>query len=576
MQRTESSSATSPIAYSYVRFSTPDQLKGDSLRRQTDAAAAWCEKNGARLDTSTTFRDLGKSAFLGEHRKNPDRNALACFLKLVEGGKVPRGSFLIIEALDRLTREHVRAGLMLLLGLIEAGVRIVQLSPSELIYDEKSDEMGLMLAIVELSRGHRESKRKSDVVGEAWAEKKKDARNGTVLTRRIPAWVEERGGRLHLIPDRGAAVKRIFALAAGGYGLTSIVRTLIADKVPPFGDSGHWVRSYVGILLKDRRAVGELQPRLCGGRADGDPIPNYYPAAVTEEEWLAARAGAAERKTKRGRIGSHVNLFSGLLRHASPDAGCHGGTLFGLTRTEKRRQGPKVSHRVLMNSTGFEGRTASVSFPLEAFEEAVLSMLREIDPHEILNGDAGPDEALALRGRLERVESSIALIVADMDENGESPALFQRLRKKEAEKRDLDARLAEAQTKAANPLSASWGECKGLLETVASAPDPEDARLRLRSTLRRIIDSVWVLIVPRGRDRLAAVQVWFAGGKRCRGYVVLHRAAKANASARQAGGWAARSLSEVAAPGAMDLRNPEHTGKLADALAEADLSTLQS
>ena len=82
----------------------------------------------------------------------------------MEDGEVPRGSYFIIESLDRLTREHVRAGLMLLLGLIESGICIVQLSPTELVYNEKSDEMGLMLAIVELSRGHRESKRKSGLL----------------------------------------------------------------------------------------------------------------------------------------------------------------------------------------------------------------------------------------------------------------------------------------------------------------------------------------------------------------------------------------------------------------------------
>src|SRR5262245_10201007 len=116
------------LAYSYVRFSTPEQAKGDSLRRQAEAAADWCQRHQVTLDTGTTLRDLGRSAYLGEHRKNPDRYALAAFLKMVDAGKIPRGSYLIIESLDRLTREHVRAGLMLLLGLIEAGVCIVQLS----------------------------------------------------------------------------------------------------------------------------------------------------------------------------------------------------------------------------------------------------------------------------------------------------------------------------------------------------------------------------------------------------------------------------------------------------------------
>src|SRR6516164_8579510 len=117
------------VAYSYVRFSHPDQAKGDSVRRHTEAAAEWCLRNGLRLDESTTLRDLGKSAFSGEHRKNPDRHALAAFLKLVEAGKVPRGSYLIIENLDRLTREDERSAPRLWMDILDQGVNIVQLHP---------------------------------------------------------------------------------------------------------------------------------------------------------------------------------------------------------------------------------------------------------------------------------------------------------------------------------------------------------------------------------------------------------------------------------------------------------------
>src|SRR5687767_14004210 len=74
---------STPLGFSYVRFSTPEQKEGDSLRRQTEAAKSWCKRNGVRLDESTTLHDLGKSAYLGDHRKNPDRFALAAFLQMV-------------------------------------------------------------------------------------------------------------------------------------------------------------------------------------------------------------------------------------------------------------------------------------------------------------------------------------------------------------------------------------------------------------------------------------------------------------------------------------------------------------
>lgn len=50
-----------PTAYSYVRFSRPEQLRGDSLRRRPQAAEAWADKQGLELDESLT--DLGVSAY---------------------------------------------------------------------------------------------------------------------------------------------------------------------------------------------------------------------------------------------------------------------------------------------------------------------------------------------------------------------------------------------------------------------------------------------------------------------------------------------------------------------------------
>src|SRR5262249_45991356 len=137
------------VAYSYIRFSSPGQAEGDSLRRQTAAARAWCDLNGIYLDEATTLHDLGKSAFTGSHRSNPDRNALAAFLRLVEQGKVPRGSFLVIENLDRLSREHIQPALLLALNLLQAGVRLVQLKPAVMVFDDKSDTLPVMMMMLE-------------------------------------------------------------------------------------------------------------------------------------------------------------------------------------------------------------------------------------------------------------------------------------------------------------------------------------------------------------------------------------------------------------------------------------------
>src|SRR5262245_43713936 len=237
-----------PLAYSYIRFSHPDQAKGDSMRRQTELRDAWLARNHATLDTSVTLEDRGVPGYTGAHRGNPDRHALAAFVALVNSGRIAQGSYLIVENLDRLSREDIIPALSLLLDLIQAGIRVVQLLPVETVYEAKSNPMHLMMAIMELSRGHSESAMKSERVGGAWAEKKRRARQGEgqratarmgegchVLTHKLPAWIRERGGRLELIPARAAVVKHIYALAARGYGHRAIVNALCADNIEPFG-----------------------------------------------------------------------------------------------------------------------------------------------------------------------------------------------------------------------------------------------------------------------------------------------------------------------------------------------------
>jgi hypothetical protein len=54
-------------AYSYVRMSTPEQRKGDSLRRQTELAENYARANNLELDATFKLHDIGVSAFDGSN-----------------------------------------------------------------------------------------------------------------------------------------------------------------------------------------------------------------------------------------------------------------------------------------------------------------------------------------------------------------------------------------------------------------------------------------------------------------------------------------------------------------------------
>lgn len=103
-------------AYSYVRFSTPEQEMGDSERRQLALAQSYCTKSGLCL-SETAFADRGVSAFHGKHREH---GALGRLLKHIQPGEV-----LLIEDCDRWSREDPLDALARLREEVRRGIEVV-------------------------------------------------------------------------------------------------------------------------------------------------------------------------------------------------------------------------------------------------------------------------------------------------------------------------------------------------------------------------------------------------------------------------------------------------------------------
>jgi DNA invertase Pin-like site-specific DNA recombinase len=160
-----------PRAYSYVRFSTPAQALGDSLARQMDKAAKYAAEHGLTLDTELNLRDLGVSAY---RQSNAKKGALGEFLRAVADGYVARGSYLLIENMDRLTRDQIVGATGLFLQLISDGIVVVTLTNNEVFSQERFDRepWAMHLIVAELTRANQESARKSQLVGDAKRRKK--------------------------------------------------------------------------------------------------------------------------------------------------------------------------------------------------------------------------------------------------------------------------------------------------------------------------------------------------------------------------------------------------------------------
>jgi hypothetical protein len=252
-------------------------------------------------------------------------------------------------------------------------------------------------------------------------------------------------------------------------------------------------------------------------------------------------------------------MFAALLKDA-----LSGSAL--IIRNRRRGSSPSLVPYASEQGVGAK----SISFPLHAFEASILSHLKELDPRELLPAaDGSADKVLVLTGKVADLEARVAK-VRDEIIDGDDDVGLEVLRALERKRAAVAEVLAAARRDAATPLAASWGECKSILATLAAAPDPTAARMRLRSALRRICDGIWCLFTARGATRVAAVQLHFAGGG-SRSYLIAHRRALTAPHAAAPERTWVRSFAEADVGGGLDLRKPAHARRLEKVLLTLDL-----
>jgi DNA invertase Pin-like site-specific DNA recombinase len=550
-------------AYSLIRFSSWKQAKGQSQRRQAEWSAAWCAKHKCRLDESLRW-DKPVSAFRGANRS---KGALAAFLEMVQVGRVAKGSILLVESLDRLSREQVDEAFVLFQGILKAGIDVVTMEP-ERHYTKESigDIVGILEPLVIMSRANEESALKSERIADVWKQRRAGALGGKPMNAIGPAWLRLAGGRWQPVPEKVAVVRRIFRMAIDGHGLHAIAQTLNREKVPTLGRGREWHYSYVGLILRNRAALGEMQPHeLRDGKraALGQAIPDYFPAAVDEDTFYRAAAALEGRRNQKGPRGKHVrNLFTGLLRDARD--GC---TLVTVSESDQNRTVKLVS------SGGQRGRAGSTcrTFPYEVFERGVLQFLRELKAADVLpdNRNGKAEEVSGLTGRLQELEHRIGRTVAEMKAHGEFDLGLRLLRDLEAEKKDVAARLEKAKAEAVTAEAEVLGVTQTLIGLLAGVEGEERLALRtkVKARVRQLVSEMWALVVPEGRGRWAVVQLYFGrehAGRR-RTYTIFSRGAQGSGRARKEGFSFTHAVTEEAnSPEGLrglDLRKPQDVAK---------------
>ena len=349
LEKLDNSVSTKTKAYSYLRFSSPEQAAGDSLRRQVSLAENYARVHGMELDTSLKLSDLGVSAYRGAHTR---LGAFGAFLRAIDEGLVPVGSYLLVESLDRVSRQGAWDAMPIIQQIVNAGVNLVTVKDEKLFSRAgfMSNPFLIFEALFVFVRSHEESETKARRLKAVWGAKRQKAQNGaTVLTRRAPAWLEfnEHSGRFEIIEERASTVRRIFSDFVAGKGTERIAQSLNDDNIPTFGRAAYWGRSYVIKILENPAVIGTLIPHTTEWDSDGrksreaqTAIANYFPPVISQSDYEDVTAARSKsQQNPKPRATGIQNLFAGLARCST----C-GGT---MTRTTKG-SGPKAGKPYLV------------------------------------------------------------------------------------------------------------------------------------------------------------------------------------------------------------------------------------
>lgn len=480
--------------YAYLRFSSDGQRDGDSIERQTRDIDAYCLTHG--LTISKWLRDEGVSAFRGRNRK---RGELAGFIAGVVTGEVEANSTLIVESVDRLSREEVMDALDTYSTLINAGLTIVT-TMDGLTHDRSTynkEWPRLILTIAKMAVAREESEKKSVRAKSVWKARRANLAEKKLVAF-LPLWLNKIDEPNE---ERVRIIDRMFReIADNKFGSYKIASRLNDEGIEAWGHrrkSGRkptWHNGSVLNIVRGRAVLGEFQPMMDG--PDGTPvpagpvIPDYYPEVVDPALYQRAQAVLNSRTFKGGggRTGiGRANLFSKLAK--CEDCGAS---------LQRRGVGGK-RHYLVCSAGGRKACSNRKNLPYNQFEETFLNSIVQVELPGVAADDSEARDRLAVaehkRASLQTQIDNFIQMVA----NGTvSPALGAALEKAEREAAAMDGVIKTARDALVTIQStpAPNNRMAALMELRAQMADPDAdltvVRSRLATAIASVVDGIYM------------------------------------------------------------------------------------
>lgn len=355
-----------------MRFSRPEQAKGTSIERQSHFAEQYALEHGFELDKSLTMMDKGLSAFHGVHKK---KGAFGQFLAAVTAGKVKSGSVLVVESLDRLSREDPLIAQSALSDLILSGITVVTAADNQVYSREEIQQnpFKLIMSLVVMIRANEESETKQRR-SNAFLKSALNQYQTNGKVRRLgadPSWLDfNKDDGTYSFNERTEVIRQILGLYNQGFGSLKIARRLTEENVPTLsGKRSAWGQTTVANIVKSHALYGMKRINVQGVDYD---LEDFYPELITKSKWLALQQHRTKRsKSMHGR-GETVHLITGHGKGFTTCGYCGGG-LGAQTQKQYKRSGEYSKTVTRLHClTHKETSSCCSSVFLEPIENAVL------------------------------------------------------------------------------------------------------------------------------------------------------------------------------------------------------------
>ncbi len=361
--------------FSYTRYSSDRQSDGSTLERQEKIAQEVAIKYGLEL---VALENKGAvSAFKGKN--NQKGSTLADFISDVKSGVIEQGSWLVVENLDRISRETILKAQRLFMELLELGITIVTGMDNKVYSAETvtQNPMDLMYSIMLFGRAHEESKTKSKRTTASAAKaidrhlKGERAENGYAYAIEAVGnniwWSDCSDGTVKPHPCFYPIAKEIIELSLNGWGTYKIVGYLNEKHSAPRskkdiekGVERQWHISRVTTFLKNKTLIGEKTITLDNVKFS---LKDYYPALLSESDYYKLQHIRKSRTSKSTSVKySHMLTGLGILK-----CGCCGSNMYAFTHK-------KTVLRIICSNGSRNGGCRPWSFGARWLEDTILRL----------------------------------------------------------------------------------------------------------------------------------------------------------------------------------------------------------